>query len=161
MRTIAAPVLTVAVTSGRIRRMSVELHIFLRDSQVRTVDIWQAAIDQAGFPTALDRELNVQAHTGFLAASYKGKSTGFEFDLGQTADILAIYPHIARQVDDRGTCATFRWGGDFLEMSAALSAAASLARLTDGIYFYPDDDIIYDADEAMHATRRDLDSVPI
>jgi hypothetical protein len=53
------------------------------------------------------------------------------------------------------------WGGDFLEMSAALSAAASLAKHADGIYFYPDDDIIYGADEAVHATRRDLSSVPI
>jgi hypothetical protein len=66
-----------------------------------------------------------------------------------------------RGVGDRESCATFRWGGDLLEMCAALSAAASLVKITDGIYFYPDDDIVYGADEALSVTQRDLKSVPV
>ena len=46
-------------------------------------------------------------------------------------------------------------------MCAALSAAASLAKVTDGVYFYPDDDIVYEADEALSSTQRDLKSVPV
>ena len=48
-----------------------------------------------------------------------------------------------------------------MELCAALSAAASLAKLTNGLYFYPEDDIIYEADEALVATRNDLKSVPL
>jgi hypothetical protein len=33
-------------------------------------------------------------------------------------------------------------------------------KLSDGVYFYPDDDILYGANEAIEATRRDLSSIP-
>lgn len=141
--------------------MSIELHIFVQNARVPTADIWQRAIDEAGFPTALDPSLDVQAHTGFSPTSYKGKSTGFEFFLTQASDILGAYPHIADKVGDREKCATFRWGVDFLEMCAALSAAASLAKVAEGIYFYPDEDIIFNADEALHATWGDLNLAPV
>jgi hypothetical protein len=44
-------------------------------------------------------------------------------------------------------------------MAAALSAAAALTKLTDGIYYYPNDDIVYGAVEAVEATRSDLSSL--
>ena len=71
-------------------------------------------------------------------------------------DIVESFPHIAQRIGSRDMSASFRWGGNLDEMAAALSAAATLAKLTDGIYFYPDDDILYDADEAIEATRNDL-----
>jgi hypothetical protein len=46
-----------------------------------------------------------------------------------------------------------------MEIGAALAAAASLTELTDGVYFYPDDDLIYSAAEVVAATRRDLNSI--
>ena len=141
--------------------MAIELHIFVSAAGVPTACAWQEAINQAGFPALLDTAVDVQIHTGFWPASYKGKPTGFEFYLTPTTDFLKTYPHIAGQVGDRATCATFRWSGNLLEMCAALSAAAALTKLTDGIYFYPDDDIIYGADEAVQATHRDLSSVPM
>jgi hypothetical protein len=139
--------------------MAIELHIFMRDSRIPTTDPWQDAISRAGFPAAFDTSVNMRTHTGFLPATYNGKPTGFEFDLTPTSEFLAMYPHIADRVGDRESCATFRWGGDLWEMCAALSAAASLIKITDGIYFYPDDDILYGADEALSATQRDLKSV--
>jgi len=139
--------------------MSVELHIFMHESRVPTRAVWQLAIQQLGFPTELDPTLDVRKDTGFSPTNYAGKSTGFEFYLEPAAELLTAYPHIARKVRPRDMCATFRWGGDLKEMSAALSAAAALTNLTDGIYFYPDDDILYSADEAVEATRRDLSSI--
>jgi hypothetical protein len=113
----------------------VELHIFLSDSQIPDRAAWQRTIEQLGFPT------------------------GFEFSLEPAADILSSYSHIVPQIGQRDRCATFRWGGDLIEMCAALSSAAALVKISDGIYFYPDDDILYTADEAVEATRRDLSSV--
>lgn len=141
--------------------MSIELHIFLSESPVPTIKAWQDAIDAALFPLVLNADIDLRSHRGFLAAKYNGKETGFEFYLDAASDIIATYPHIAANTGPRTICATFRWGGDLLEMCAALSAAASLAKLTNGLYFYPDDDIIYDADEALIATRNDLKSVPL
>jgi hypothetical protein len=141
--------------------MSIELHIFMSSSRVPSVEELQSAIDLAGFPATLDAEVDIETHTGFWPATYKGKQTGFEFYLDPVTDLLEAYPHVAPKVGDRAKCATFRWGGHLLEMCAALSTAAALAKLTDGIYFYPDDDILYGSEEAMQATVRDLASVSV
>lgn len=136
--------------------MAVELHIFMSAARVPTADAMQEAIDRAGFSVVLDTAVDLLTHTGFWPATYKGSRTGFEFYLEPARDCLDAYPHIAARVGGRERCATFRWGGNFLEMCAALSAAAALTKLTDGVYFYPADDIIYGADEVIQATRRDL-----
>jgi hypothetical protein len=139
--------------------MSLELHIFMQDSRVPNRADWQQAIEQLGFPTVLYPTLDVRKGSGFSPTTYKGQSTGFEFSIEPATDILSSYEHIAPQIGSRDICATFRWGGDLTECAAALSAAASLTKLTDGIYYYPDDDILYGADEAVEATRRDLSSI--
>jgi hypothetical protein len=139
--------------------MSVELHIFLRDETVPNREGWVQAIDSLGFPVALDPMLDVRTHTGFLPVTYSDKKTGFEFQLEPAVDILSTYPGIAAQVGDRDKCASFRWGGDLDELAAAISCAAALTLVADGIYYYPNDGILYGADEAVAATRRDLESL--
>jgi len=136
--------------------MSIELHIFVDNQKIPTRDRWQEEIDRLGFPAIIQDPFTLQKDRGFRPASYCGKSSGFEFYLDPSKDILVSYPHIASRVGSREACATFRWGGDIVEMSTALSAAVSLAVLTDGIYYYPDDDILYEAEEAFRATRMDL-----
>ena len=139
--------------------MSVELHIFLQDSSVPKRDAWERAIDELDFPAVLDQTLDLRKDTGFSPTTYKGQPTGFELTLEPASDTLAVYPHITPRMKGRDRCVTFRWGGDLTECAAALSAAAALTHLTDGIYFYPDDDIVYDAKEAVDATREDLRSI--
>ena len=139
--------------------MAVEIHIFMRDSQVPARENWQHAIEQLCFPTILDKSLDLRNDTGFTPTTYKGRSTGFELRLEPAADILSNYPHAMSKVGGRDKCVTFRWGSDLTECAAALSAAAALTRVADGVYFYPDDDVLYGADEAVEATRRDLSSI--
>ena len=139
--------------------MSIELHIFIHDSRVPTRDAWQEAIEELGFPTVLDPTLKVEQQSGFSPVVYDGHATGFEFELSQAAETLSCYPQIAPIVGDRAACATFRWGGDLIEMAAALSSAAALTKLANGIYYYPADEIVYDADEVVEATRNDLSSL--
>ncbi len=136
--------------------MSIELHIFMSDAQVPTRNKWQQAIDQLGFPTTLDPTLDLREDKGFSPTTFRGQDTGFEFDLEPAAEILSDYEHIAAQVGSRDQCATFRWGSNMLECGAAISAAAALAQVADGLYFYPMIDIVFDADEAVVATRNDL-----
>jgi len=138
--------------------LSIELHIFLPDSPAPTVQAWQSAIEAAAFPLVLDAERDIASHRGFLPVKYNGKQTGFEILLETP---LRTYSSLTHTSPQRTRCATFRWGGDLLEMCAALSAAASLAKLTNGLYFYPEDDLIYESSEALVATRNDLKSVPL
>lgn len=141
--------------------MSIELHIFLDDSRVPSPEAWQRAIDQLGFPAVLDPSLDLRKDTGFIPTTYDGKTTGFELYLEPAATVLSAYASITPSVGERDKCVTFRWGSDLTECAAAMSAAAALAKLTDGIYFYPDDDLLYDPDEAIEATRRDLSSIEL
>ena len=139
--------------------MSIEIHVFMQDARVPSRDEWQQAIAQLGFPTVLCPTLDVRADTGFSPTTYKAQRTGFEFDVSPAADVLSSYPHVAAAVGNRDRCATFRWGGDLTECAAALSAAAALVKVTDGLYFYPDDDTVLGADDAVEALRSDLASM--
>lgn len=139
--------------------MSLELHIFIKDSKVPSRDDWQQAIDDAGFPTVLDLSLDLRRDTGFRPTIYKEQATGYEFCLEPAAGILESYSHLAEQVGGRDMCATFRWGGDLMECAAAISSAAALTKLADGIYFYPDDDIIRTAEDVVETTRQELSSI--
>jgi hypothetical protein len=139
--------------------MAIELHVFMHDSRVPSRAAWQHTIEQLGFPTTLERSLDLRRDTGFRPTIYKEQPTGFEFHLEPAAGILSGYSHIAPHVGDRDMCATFRWGGDLTECAAALSAAAALTKIAGGIYYYPDDDILYGPDEVVEATRRDLSSI--
>ena len=136
--------------------MALELHIFMQVLRVPNREDWQHTIEQLGFPTVLDLTLDLRRDTGFTPTSYKGKSTGFELYLEPAADVLSSYAHIEPKIDGRDMCVTFRWGSDLTECDAALSAAAALVKLTDGVYFYPDDDILYNVDETIDAVRKDL-----
>ena len=139
--------------------MSLELHIFIENSKVPSRDDWQQAIDDAGFPTVLDLSLDLRRDTGFRPTIYKEQATGYEFYLEPAAGILESYSHITEQVGSRDMCATFRWGGDIMECAATISSAAALTKLSDGIYFYPDDDIIRTAADVVEATREELASI--
>jgi hypothetical protein len=139
--------------------MSIELHIFMQDSRVPTRVVWQQAIERIGFPVLLDSNLDVREHRGFCPATFRGQSAGFEFHLEPATETMSAYPQIAPRVGNREKCAIFRWGGNLLEMGSALAAAACLTEVTDGVYFYPEDELVYGAAEAVEATRRDLNSI--
>jgi hypothetical protein len=139
--------------------MSLELHIFIQDSQVPSRDAWQLAIEEAGFPTVLEPALDLRRDTGFRPTTYKEQATGYEFYLEPAAGILEAYPHVKEPVGSRDICATFRWGGDLTECAAAVSSAAVLTKLADGIYFFPDDGIIRTATDVVEATREELISI--
>lgn len=136
--------------------MAIELHVFIESDKVPTHSTWQQAIAGLGFPATIQGPFNPRTDTGFRPVIYAGHSTGFEFYLESAEQIAAPYPRVSRTLGNRNACATFRWGGDQNEMSAALAAAATLTKLADGIYYYPDDDILYTADEAVRATKKDL-----
>ncbi len=144
------------ITAGEKRRMAIELHVFLESWKVPTHDDWQQAITSIGFPATIQAPFNPRSHTGFQPVTYGGHSTGFEFCVEPANEIIGSYPHVSDRLGKRDICATFRWGGDLNEMSAALAAAAALTKLVDGIYYYPDDDVLYGANEAVQATKKDL-----
>lgn len=139
--------------------MAIELHIFLNESRIPGRDYWQSVIEQLGFPTVIVSPVDLRTETGFVRATYHGKAGGFEVYLEPAANVLRGYPHMAIKLGNRDISATFRWGSDVIECATALSAAATLARIADGIYFYPDNGVVCDANEAVSSTRNDLSAI--
>jgi len=140
--------------------MSIELHIFVNDERVPDRDTWQREIERLAFPSVLDPTMNAPADTGFVPGTFRGRVAGFEFYLSPAVDVLSSHAHIKPQVGGRNACATFRWGGNLDECGSAICAAAALATIADGVYFYPDDDILLSAEDAVGAVRGDLGSIP-
>jgi hypothetical protein len=115
---------------------SIELHVFLDDSHVPDREAWQKEIDRIGFAMVLDPAFDVRRDVGFVKATCDGYATGFYFALDPAANIISYYPHIAGRVGARGKCATFILSGELPEVYAVRSAAAALAKLADGIWFF-------------------------
>jgi hypothetical protein len=139
--------------------MSIELHVFLQDSNIPNRDAWQQAIEEAGFPTILEPTLDLRRDTGFRPTTYNGQATGYEIYLEVTAGLLEVYTDLAEQVGPRDMCVTFRWSGDLLEHAAAISSAAALTKLTEGIYFAPDDGIVRTVANVLEETRDELAAI--
>lgn len=129
--------------------MSMELHVLLSKSRLPDVQKWQSAIDALGFDVKLDPSLNVESVTGFLPVKLKGQDSGFEFDVCPAPDITESYTELSKEFGNAEIAANFRWGGDLNEMACALVASAALARLSDGIWFDPQEGVCLDSTEAI------------
>ena len=139
--------------------MSHDIQIFIGPKGVPSVERWQKAIDDLGFHTNLDPAADIESHSGFWPATFDGRETGFEFRFNDVADVLAHGHAVARKVVGSKKCASFTLHGDVVEMCAAMEAAAALAKLTDGWYHYPDDDLFSDADQAVVGAREAVEFI--
>jgi hypothetical protein len=104
-----------------------ELHVLVADSRLPEQQRWQAAIDSLGYDLQLDPQLSVRENSGFVPCTFKGRESGFEFDVFPASDIIETYPEFKEQFGGRDSSANFRWGGDLVEMACVLVASAALA----------------------------------
>jgi hypothetical protein len=89
----------------------------------------------------------------------EGRETGFEFYLDSAKEVLRDYPHIKSKVGGSKQCASFVLHADMFELGAASAAAAALASLTNGVWYYADGDVLYGASEAVASARLDVKAV--
>lgn len=119
--------------------MAVELHVIMNEFRLPDVQQWQEAITALGFDVHLDPVEELRAHSGFLPATTRGRSSGFEFDVSSVREIFTSYPMLTSRMSGRDISVNFRFGSDVTEMASATAASAALARLSDGIWFDPQD----------------------
>jgi hypothetical protein len=139
--------------------MSMELHVFVDDSRMPTRDQWQQAITDVGVPAVLYPELDLRRDRGFSPTTYNQRNSGFELYLDNSAACIEVYPQIAEQVGARGKCISFRFGGDIVEAATAISCAAALAWVADGVYYDPESDRLLAADTVLEGVRADLEAL--
>lgn len=138
--------------------MSMELHVLLAKPRLPDVRLWQAAIDALGFDVKLDPSLEVESDTGFLSATFKGRDSGFEFDVSPASEITKTYAQFASDFAGRDVSVNFRWGGDLNEMACALAASAALAQLSDGVWFDPQEGACLDPAGAVQQAKTGVEA---
>lgn len=133
--------------------MSVTLYVSCPKSALPTRDRWQAAIEAADFDVVLD-DFNWRTHSGFLPASYQGRSSGFEImveDARPVARQLGI-----KLPEGSDVVVSFSFGSDSDESNAATCASAALAKCVGGVYFDEYSDEMLDGDTAVNIARDSL-----
>ena len=111
---------------------------------------------ELGFPFSITPSTgSLERQSGFMPMKRRGEETGVEFDV--YSDHAAVEEFADVGVDagfERR--ASLRWGGDFQEAVAGMSAAAALAKLMNGVVFDEAEDKLLSADDAIAVARKNL-----
>jgi hypothetical protein len=137
--------------------MSMELHVFFRGSLPAVASL-NAAMKELELPLSIKSRGSLDRHEGFLPMTWRREETGVEFDVySDRAALDEIRPAGVDPKLDRS--ANFRWGGDAIELLAAQSLAAAIAKLTNGIVIDPEGGGTLSLDELVADARRTGDEL--
>ena len=135
--------------------MSMETHVFFR-GKLPTKAALSRAMKELGFPFSITPSTgSLEQQSGFMPMKRRGEETGVEFDV--YSDHAAVEEFADVGVDagfERR--ASLRWGGDFQEAVAGMSAAAALAKLMSGVVFDEAEDRMLSADDAIAVAQRKI-----
>lgn len=141
--------------------MSAAIQVFLRDANIPTVNVWNAATKAEGFDLILE-SFDLRSDDGYRPATLKGGESGFEWYLSPvaTAEEQPQYPFKAHIGDcDLRAQLCFTWYAD--EEKAASIAGAVLAKLTGGYYWDAEtDNHFLQGDNAIAAARKLIQAKP-
>ena len=135
--------------------MSMELYIF-SDRPIQSMAEWQAAIYADGFDAKLYEPAVFGELDGFLPVRLDGAGTGFEvYHHDGAASLIA---ELAAEGWDVGRPWThvlsLSWGGDYRELIAAYSTAASYARATEGVVFDCEEAKVFEPATVLEMARK-------
>ena len=109
--------------------MSVDVVVYLTLARLPTPEVWQLAIDAAGFPLRISQGFNMETVGGLLPCWYQGVPSGFEYHPA----ILSREQATESGVPDADLAIVFAAHGTPREMYAALAASASLSVVAHGL----------------------------
>lgn len=130
--------------------------VYLPRSRMPRPEDWASAITDAGFPTELDSDFDVDEHSGYLPCEHAGVASGFEYDSGpiETIDELELPDSFDHSV-------TFRTHSDMRELATSVIAAAVLCKLAKGVLVDPQADARVESDEAIPWAREMLAEIDL
>ena len=127
--------------------MSVDSFFFVRDAELPTVSQWQAALDRAGVGIVLEDVGDLRKHTGYLPATHRGKSSGFEWYYGPLAENFGDDPPDG--LDGREHVIHCVTHSDMRELVCGLVACSVLSQLADGVLLDDESGGLLKADAAL------------
>jgi hypothetical protein len=139
--------------------MSLDLYVFFRRTDLPERPKWQAALDSLRTGVALDPAFNPNRHTCFVPCTCGGDETGFEFYIGDKAELAAGIAGLREDVQAFDGYADIVWHGEGKETVAATSAAAALAIATGGVLYDPQKSKQYSASGIAEFARQAVDQM--
>ena len=139
--------------------MSLEIYVLLKRSRLPSLASRQDALDGSGLGVKIHSTFNPVEDSGFVPCSYKDSESGFEFFLGSRADLIESYPDLKQKTEGLDTSAAFVWSGDLNEFVSAVSSAAILTQLSDGLMYDPQEDQVFGGSEAVLQARQTIESI--
>ena len=123
--------------------MSVTSMLVIKAAQPPSLEDLRREARQGGEPIDFLHDVDLGAHSGYLPVRAYGKNTGFEvyfepLSEGEAPDDALRYGEHAIMTET---------GGDFEEARAAFLFLKIAARLTNGVYVFPDDATVVAPDE--------------
>jgi hypothetical protein len=134
--------------------MSVDIYVLLNKSSLPSVKTWQSALNSLGTSVTLDDAFDPFHDSGFVPCKFGTTSTGFEFFLETRDGLVGTYPQLADHMQNYDSGAVFSWSSDMKECAAAISAAAALATVGQGIMYDPQEDAWFGVPDAREYAVR-------
>jgi hypothetical protein len=135
--------------------MSMETHVFFR-GKLPTRAALSRAMKELGFPFSIAPATgSLEQHSGFMPMKLRGEETGVEFDVYSDHAAVEEFADVGVEAGFERR-ASLRWGGDFQEAVAGMSAAAALAKLMNGVVFDEAEDRLLSSDDAIAVARKNL-----
>lgn len=127
--------------------MSVDSYFFVRDEKLPTISQWQAAIGRAGVDMVLEDVGDLRKHTGYLPATLRGQSSGFEWFYGPLAQNFGgDVPNGLNGREHVVNCVTH---GNLIELLCGLISCSVLAQVADGLFLDEQSGGLLGADNAL------------
>jgi hypothetical protein len=138
-----------------LRAMSMETHVFFR-GKLPTKAVLSRTMRELGFPFSITPSTgSLERQSGFMPMKRRGEETGVEFDVYNDHSSVEEFADVGVDAGFERR-ASLRWGGDFQEAVAGMSAAAALAKLMSGVVFDEAEDKLLSADDAIALARKNL-----
>ena len=110
--------------------MSIELVVYLRRSLMPSLDVWQRAVRENGFPVEVDHDFDPDTFIAFLPCKLRGSASGFEYFVDQISETDRVEVGAPPGTD---FSVTFVTHADLGEFACSVAAAGSLARASGGV----------------------------
>lgn len=136
--------------------MSQDFHVFLSQANMPLAADWQTAIRSLNLDLEFDSPFDPLKTNGYVPCRIGTSSTGFEYALSSTGDMISAYPDLSPFVADFDSVVSFTFGGDLAECASAVIAATTLTRVGQGMMYDPQEDLRFAGFEAIDYARRVL-----
>ncbi len=127
--------------------MSVDSFFFVRDEKLPTIPQWQAALDGTGVGIVLADVGDLRKHTGYLPATHRGQSSGFEWFYGPLAENFS--GDAPDGLNGRGHVINCVTHSDMGELVCGLIACSVLSQVADGLFLDEESGSLISANQAL------------